>query len=233
MKAIRRSLNRYPLFSILLVLCVLVSAVAYAVHRPSNSNVNSSLAQFKHSNPFVANFVMDRPTVWVNLAPANAIVASLVGMGGGTPAVAEINTSEIGGFTLDANDESVSGIIPIPGDMDLAQDFQCRVLYSNSEAAATGTINFTMTYGSLTVGTDALAVAATAVDTAGAALADLGANVLQWSNYSIIAGGTLTDTPIDDVLVIKEAVTLVTCANATVYGIQCQYYRKWLGMDNL
>jgi len=215
-----------------------------AAHIPTGANSTSSAAQFKHASPFSQNFVFDKPRIWIPLHQANIDVnttndggittTSVVrSVGTGSVSLLEINSSEVNGFTFDSDNDSVGFMIPIPHDIDLAQQIGLRVLWSNSEAAATGTARFYFKYIPLTVGTDAIAVGSTAMGTDGAAQADLGANVLQWSTWSYIAASTLTDVPGDGVLVFKLYVDVTTIADCSVFGVQLEYSRKWLGGDNL
>lgn len=225
--------NTFKYLANLVVVFVIVLSTSLFIgarNTPSRGSSISSWSDLVASSPVAANFLIDRPRVWIPVAGgAELAVASLVGLGAGTPALAEINTSEIAGFTLDADDESVSAIFPLPSDIDTAKDVRVRVLWSNSEAAATGTAQFACTYKEIDEGTTALAEAATAFDTDAAAEADLAANVVQWGPWNTIDGGTLTGTPGDDMLVLKCAVDLTTAADATVYGFQLDYYREFFG----
>lgn len=203
-----------------------------AAPKPSLSPAPAGYEEFRVKSPFAFGAVVDRPRIWVPFKN-DAIVASLVGHGDGTPDVAEINTSEIAGFTLDADDESVSVLMPIPADIDLSEDIRVRVLCSNSAAAGTGSYAFAVTYTAITAGTTALAAASTSTGvTDGSAKDDVAANVLDWSSWSTIDGGTFSGTAGDDLWVVKVAVALTTITDLTVYGLQMEYYRKQLGGDN-
>jgi hypothetical protein len=218
--------------SVLFAMILGTTLLVAARNTPTRGSSVSSWSDFVVSSPFSQNKVIDRPRVWVPVAGgAELSVSSLVGLGTGTPALSEINNSEIAGFTLDANNEAVAALVPVPSDIDVAKDIRIRVLWSNSESAGTGAATFTCEYTPLTIGTDAIAVGGTALDTAITADVDLAANVLNWSPWGVIAGGTLADTPGDDVIVVRCKVTLDTIANATVYAFQMDYYREYIGGD--
>lgn len=237
----RKALKYIGTMSVLFAMILGTTLLVAARNTPTRGSSVSSWADFVVSSPFAQNKVVDRPRVWIPAAggaqfyaadgDSDTNIDSPIGLGAGTPAFAEINTSELGGFTLDANDESVSALVPLPSDIDVSKAVRIRVLWSNSEAAGTGGATFTCVYTPLTVGTDAIAVGATALDTVITADVDLAANVLNWSPWGTITGGTLTDTPGDDVMAVKCAVTLDTIANATVYGFQMDYYREYIGGD--
>jgi len=177
----------------------------------------------------LSRFIFDRPIVSIPLLPGGHCNNSLVSMGTGTPAVAEINTSEVGGFTLDADNESVSFLFPFPLDIDLSKEIDLRMLWSNSESAATGTGRVLWYHKAITAGTTAIAVATTAPGSVAAAQVDLAANVVLWSGWSVIAASTFAaNVAGDDVLIVKAYVDLTTIANMTLYMAQVRYYRKYL-----
>ena len=127
------------------------------------------------------------------------------------------------------NDTVPSGLFPIPVDIDLAQDIQCRVIWHQSESAGTGTINWTLTYEVYVGGTSAIVVPNDTFDTNGGAQADLAADVLTLGPWSTITGGTISATPGSDFMALLAKYTESTAANAEFDGFQCRYYRKWLG----
>jgi len=197
-------------------------------HIPRGASGQEGWAGFTEATP-LSHLIFDRPIKTIPLlAGGHMAVASLVSMGAGTPAVAEINTSEMGGFTTDGNNDSVAILWVLPVDIDLAKDIDLRGLWSNSESAGTGTGLLKFKYKSFTAGTTAVAVPATACDTDASAQTDLGANIALWSGWSTISGGTISTTPGDDYLGIKGYVTLDTIADMTVYAYQIRYYRKYL-----
>jgi hypothetical protein len=220
------------LFVTLMVAMFVSTMVMATASRPSRSSTASSYELFRNASPFAANYVIDKPRVWLPASGGSEVtVASLVGLGAGTPVPTECNTSEIGGFLLDASTESFSVLFPLPADIDVAEDVRLRALWSNSEAAATGSGLITFLYEPFTIGTTAIAVADDACDTDGGVVVDLAANVLTWSNWSTIDGGTITITPGDDFVILRGVATLDTIADMTVYGYQLEYKRKWLGGD--
>jgi len=195
-------------------------------YSPSQSFGTSSWDALVNASP-LSKFIFDRPVKSHWLLPVGAN-NSIVSMGAGTPAVAEIATAEVGGFTLDADNESVSMFWELPLDIDLSKELNFRVLWSNSQSAATGSGRHYFVYGAITVGTDAIAVAATAADTDAANQADLAANIPQWNGWNTIDGASISDTPGDDFLIVKCYVDLTTITNSTIYCYQSRFYRKWL-----
>lgn len=229
MAMLRKNSRACWLFGLLIAVMIGSFALAAEV-KPSRTSTYGSHEQLRGASPLSQNFVIDQPKVWYPVSGGSQVsVASLVGLGTGTPAIAEINTSEINGFTLDADNESVSWLVPIPVGIDLSKDIVWRCLGSNSESAGTGTMKLLLKYGVMTADTTALAVAATTTGvTNGDAQADLAANVLDWSNTMTIAGGTFSGTPGDDFWVIMVYADVTTIANWTLYGCQMSYYSKWI-----
>lgn len=218
--------------AVIFVVTMLANFIIASAPSPTHGPSTSSWGDFVVSSPFGSNYVIDKPRVWIPASGGSEVtVASLVGLGAGTPVPTEVNSSEVGGFLTDADDESFSALIPVPADVDLAKDIRIRALWSNSEAAGTGSGKVVFTYEPFIVGTTAISVANDACDTDGATVTDLAANVLTWSTWSTIDGGTISLTPGDDFLIVKAAVDVTTIADMTVYGIQLEYYRKWLGGD--
>jgi len=208
---------------------------------PTRTSTAGSHEQLRSASPGFQNFVIDRTIAWVPFTPIHFAVSTandggitttstVVGAGNGTPSIVEINTSGILGVTTDADDEAVMVLFPIPNDCDLTEDIRLRALWSNSESAGTGTLAVVFTYEVLKVDTSTIGSGEPddACDTDGAAVADKAANVLNWTSWSTIDGSTITGDPGDDFLAIKAKIDLTTIADATVYGIQIQYYRKWL-----
>lgn len=157
--------------------------------------------------------------------------AALLSHGAGTASLAEINSSEICGLTLDADNESYGYLWVLPQVIDLSEDISFRYLESNSEAAATGTNLWVTKYLAITAGTTALAVGSVALDTVHTAQADVAANVPQWSPWGSIAAsktGVVTLTPGDDMLALKSYVDITTIANVTVYKAQVRYSSKYM-----
>lgn len=218
--------------SILLAVCVILvmAGVALAtVLTPPAGGMGATKSTYETSSPFAYQKTCSVTRQYIPLI-TNVTVAALASMGEGSAAVAEIATSEVGGVTLTADNESASVIWMLPGDIDLAQPISVRVLFSESTVTA-GSVAFALTYRAMSVETTVLAVAATStgVTNASAVPTSTTANVLQWSGRSTIAGGTLSGLPGVDVVLLKMAVDLTTVNNATIYGFQVEYSRKFLG----
>jgi|GEM_PF-2580695 len=245
MMKLRNTLKKTPgrarvtmLIAILALLFVGTFALA-ADLKPSRTSTVGSHAQLRGCSPCFQNYVQDTPYYWIPFTPVHFAVSSsdditstVVGAGGGTPTMAEINTSEITGFTTDADAESVSVMMPFPADCDKSQAMYVRALWSNSESAATGTLAIDLTYAILTAGTTAVGAATTTTGvTDAAAVADAAANVVKWTGWSTIAASTFSANTAEDIIIWKVAVDLTTIADATLYGIQLKCSRKWLGGD--
>lgn len=199
---------------------------------PTNNSGSASVHLLRTAGTAIAKeYVRDRIVEKLIDFPAvsNATgPADLLGQGTGTPALSEINTAEICGLVLDANSESFGALWLIDQRCDITQPVDVGVLWSNSEAAGTGSGLFVAVVTELIAGTTAMAVGATVMDTPITGDVDLAANVVDWSPYGVIAAGSLTTTlvPNDDLLAWKFSVTLTTIANAAVYMARIRYYAE-------
>lgn len=232
MSKFRKTINRIPAIYALLAI-MLVASIAYA-YRPYGSSTLSSADEFRHSSRFAANYVFNRTFIWIPMTPVQiSTTDGLVGIGGGAPTYVEIGTSEAISIFMDTdNDTASTGLVPFPTDTDFSKPIQCRVLWSQSQGAATGTVNWTLTYEVFVAGVTAISVPNDAFDVDGGAQADLGAAVLQWGPYSTIAANTITATPGDDLFAVLVKYTEDTLTDGDLYGVQCRLWRKWLGGGN-
>lgn len=203
-----------------------------AASSPLNFRGSESADQIKTASPafgqFVAYEVQRELWNFPNLLDTGA-ADNAQSMGTGAAEFAELNTSEIGGIYCDTSTDSYGTLWVLPAEIDVSKDIKFRVLWSNSEAAATGSCTWAVKYTPLTAGTTAFAIGATALGTAITAQADLAANVQQWSPLGVLAGGTLTNTPGDDSLTLTTICTLTTIANATALALQVHYSRRYVG----
>jgi hypothetical protein len=200
-------------------------------HLPTNRTLENITARnLRNYSDFAKNYVMDRPIKTIFEFPniSDPTPANLLSHGTGTPALAEINASEICGLTLDADTESYGFQVVLPYDLDPDEDVDFRFLWSNSEVAATGSGLFVMTYNAVHVGVGtAIAIGATALDVPVANQVDLAANVQRWTPWGTINAGALSHlVPGDDVLHAKVAIDLTVIANATLYCGQMRHYRR-------
>ena len=199
---------------------------------PTNGTTTGTLEEFRSCNSFAQNFCIDRPRLWLPVAPMNVTTTdTIISAGAGTCVLTEINSSEVMGMLFNSDNDSHSWLVPIPADIDLEQAIRFRALWSNSQSVGTGSARFYFTYLELNEGTTALAVASSTMSTDGANQTDLAANVLQWSNWSTLNASTLTTVPGDDFLVVKCYVDVTTISDATLFGAQMEYYRKFIGGD--
>ena len=188
-----------------------------------------NLANYSDHNK---NFVNDRPIVKIfdfpNIMNATG-PADLMGQGGGTPTLPEVNASEICGLFMDTNLDSHGFQVVLPHDMDVNEQVDFRYLWSNSEAAATGAGLWVMFYNPVRVGVStAIAIAATQIQVPIQNQVDLAANVQQWTSWgSITAGQLLALEAGTDVLhCCINMTTLDTIADATLYCGQMRYSRR-------
>lgn len=186
------------------------------------------------SVPFLGQRVLQRVRRHMDgpgfLAIQNATgPANLLGHGTGTPALAEINSSEIAGFTFDADSESVGFLWGLPDIIDLTEAIYIAVIWVNSTAAVTGSGQFSLVYTPLTLGTTALTVGATALSTVIADDADSAtAYAMQETELGVIDANTLTGRPGVDYLACKVAVDLTTITDATYMGTVIEFARKYI-----
>jgi len=232
MSKLRKTINRIPaIYVIVAVMAFVLMAVAAQAYRPSGSSTLSSAAEFENSSRFAKNYVHNRPFLWISMTPVQITTTDgLVSIGGGAGTYTEIGTSEAVALLLDTDADTVgTGVVPIPTDIDLAKNIQCRVIWAQSEAAATGSIDFVLTYEIYVAGTTAVTVPNDAFDVDGGTQVDLGADILTNGPWSTITGSTITATPGDDFWAFLLTYDETTAADAEVFGLQCRYYRKWLG----
>lgn len=155
--------------------------------------------------------------------------ANLLSQGTGTAAIAEINSSEICGVTFDADSESVGFLWGLPDIIDLSEAIYIVCIWANSTAAVTGSAKFSLVYTPITVGTTALAIGATALDTVIADDADSAtAYAVQETEIGQIAASTLSGKPGVDYLACKVAVDLTTVTDATLLGVVCEFARRFI-----
>jgi len=210
-------------------------AITYS-YVPSDGTVaaGAGVENFRNASPAFRNYVVDRPVMDMGIQLPNvseATPANLLGHGAGTPALAEINSSEICGLTLDASNEGLGHLWKVPYWVDCSQDIDFRCNVSNSAGAGTGSALMVFEYTALTHGTTAMAIGATALDTAVTSWTDLAANVVANTAWGTLAAATLaalTLTPGDDSLAFHIDVTLTTITDCTFYGADYRAYRQWL-----
>lgn len=159
--------------------------------------------------------------------------SELVSHGTGNAELLEVNTSEICGFDFDADDESFGCLWIYPVEIDLTADIDFRVIWGSDAAAATGSYQFVVKYTPLAFETTALAVGATALDTA---IADdkpiATAFAIQATAWGKLDGGTVspvTYEPGEAALAIKTYVDVTDISDGKAYELQARYYRRFIG----
>lgn len=201
---------------------------------PSSAYTPATADGLREYSRFTKNFLIDRPVVelfnfqnFVEHDPDNT-----EGMGTGAPEFAEITTSSIGGIKMTNTDTyGFLTVLPYWVDPAAAQDF--RILWSNSEAASTGSVLFAITYTPVPVASKsvALTAGATALGTVITSQVDLAANVPQWSSWGVIAADTATVkdmVPGDDLFCVEITAALTTIADASVIQAQYRGTRKYV-----
>lgn len=213
---------------------------AFAGYNPSGAKADSTVGEFRHASPFSYNYVFDQVSLWIpvtavhlQVSSSGDITSTVKGVGVGERTISEINSSEITGITLTSDADTVSFIMPIPKDIDLAQPIYIRELWNESSGSATGSMKFTHAYKVITTGTTGLGAAATTTGiTNGALVADSAtAYAMQWSNWTTIAASTFSGTPGDDFWIIQSIADVTTISDCQLFGWQMKYSRKWLGGD--
>lgn len=210
-----------------------------AAPTPPGGGLGASKTNFEQSSPFAYNYVCSSVRQWIPFNPINFSVSSdggvtstVKGIGGGTPVFAEINSSDVAGFTIDAdNSEYISVPWMIPGDIDLSQPIYLKLLFSES-STTTGSVGFTLQYLAIVTGTTAIAAQSTTTGvTNGAEVATSAtANAVQWTNATTIAANTFSSlTPGQDLVIFELTGQLTTVSDMTVYGLQIEYSRKFIG----
>lgn len=200
-----------------------------ALALPTAATGSETWGSFVQSAP-IAGFIFDRPIVNVwNNANCSFSANTPLSLGTGDAVWTEVGTSGCAGFLCNADGDVCVYRWPVPQDIDFSKEINFRVLWSNSQAAATGSCTFVFKYLKAIAGTTAIVLPATAVDTAPADQVDLAADVALWSGWAGITGGTITTmTPGDDTLHIGIDAQVTTISNATQLAVQARYYRKYL-----
>jgi len=195
---------------------------------PTNGSGNQTAALLRTHSYTGKEYIADRVKRPLFSFPNLVAAADLVGMGVGTADLDEMAATEMGGLEC-ATTESYSVLWVLPDEIDLSEDIDSRVMWEDAAAASGADQTITATYQAVTVGTDTLVAPATAVDTAIVALADVAAEIPQWSSYATIDGGTIADTPGEDLVNWKFTWTLVTLTAAWFMLGEIMYYRRFVG----
>jgi hypothetical protein len=199
-----------------------------ASHAPTGAAGTESWGTFIEAAP-ICHYIFDRPIVSIPyLAGGHCVVASFVSMGTGAAVVTEIGTSEVGGVLANASADSVSVIWAFPADCDVTKDITARTLWSNSQAASTGSAVIHYHNKIIVAGTTAIAVATGASTVAGASQVDLAANVPLWTAWNTLAA-SFAATPGEDLLIVMTDTTLTTITDLTYIVLQLRYYRRYVG----
>ncbi len=203
---------------------------------PTNSSGASTVHRLRNSSRFGKEFVVDRPIVslwgWKGSLFGNLRATALVTGSAGDAIVDDLGGGPRNALFFDTDGDAHEVMWKLPDDIDLAQAIRFRILWSNTEAAATGSALLTVKYRVAPVGTFdmGLAAAATALDTAIVNQVDLAEDVFQYTSWGVLDADTLSGTPGEDYIsVLAELTTKTTVASVDVYDVHAQYYRKWLG----
>ena len=195
---------------------------------PSNGSGSQTVARLRNSTQFGKEFCADRVKRSLFEIPSYVAAADLVSMGAGTADLDEINAIEIGGIEC-ATAESYSCLWILPDEIDLAQTIDFRVLCCDEAAVSTDVQTAVVTYQAVTCGVDTMVAPATPLNTLIVAQADLGPEIPWWTPYGVIAAGTITDTPGEDLCNVKVLWTLSTLGAIWTMGCQVRYSRRFVG----
>ena len=202
---------------------------------PTNARGSASPEGLRSYGRFAQEYIMDRPPVdlfsfmnYLEHDPDN-----MEGMGAGAPEFGEVSTSEIGAVLVAANDDAYGQLVVLPYWMDPSKQIDFRVLWSNAQAAATGSFTVAIKYTPVDISANlqAVAVGATALDSTIDAQVDRAANLPQWTEYGYISegkAGVANLTPGDDLLCLTVVGTLTTITSAHILGAQMRPYRKYI-----
>ena len=190
-------------------------------------DLNHAFAGPQHVQNRVVRSLWSVPNVsGVDTSTAN----DLMSQGAGTDDLVEINSSEICGFSFDADDASYGHLWLYPEEVDLSGDIDFRAVWCESGTTTTNSCKFIVVYTPLAEGT-AVAVGSTALDTV---IADDLANGtsygLQFSPWGTIDGNTISSTtyaPGEAALAIKTYVD-VSSVTALTLNLQARYYRRYI-----
>jgi hypothetical protein len=201
---------------------------------PTSASGSPSAAGLREYSRFTKEYVMDRPVIDLFNFTNMRITGpdDFEGMGTGAPEFGEIGSSSIGGFKM-TNTDTHGHLLVLPYWLDPEQRIDFRILWSNSEAAATGSLILTVTYTPVDVSTQSTAtgVGATALDSTIDSQADLAANVARWTEWGYISAnktGVKDLDPGSDLLSIEITAALTTIADASVLQAQWRGYRKYI-----
>jgi len=201
---------------------------------PTSASGKATAKGLRNYGRFASEYILDRPVNelfnfqnFVEHDPDNT-----EGMGTGAPEFGEISTSSIGGIKM-VNTDTYGFLMVVPAWCDPASQWDFRILWSNSEAAATGSVLYAVTYTPIKVATQATALAAgaTALDTVIASDVDAAANVPQWTTWgSISADKTDVKDLIagTDLISMEITAALTTIADASVLQAQYRVARRYL-----
>ena len=198
---------------------------SFGAINPSNGTIQThTQRKLNSSDKFGKENCGDRERhMLMEYLPSLAAAASLVGLGAGAPVLAEVAASNIGAIFMDTSTDSHAFMKKLPWNIDTAEDIRIAVDFVQSEAAATGSVLWSLTYNELIVGTTALAVGATVLDTIIPSCVDLAADVLTETEYGVLDGGTLDGTRGVDCIVCELIYTETTIANAELLGVVWDY----------
>lgn len=120
----------------------------------------------------------------------------LKGVGAGVPLFGEVSTFGITGCLMPDDADDVHHFMRIPTNWDRDNNIYVRFIYATSSVTAADTITWKFLYGLFNPNTDALAAAATALDTPLVLETVTGTNfTLERSNAAgVLKGGTIPDT---------------------------------------
>ncbi len=203
---------------------------------PHNFRGTEGVTQLKTSSPAFSQFVAHKvrrplwsvPNIGYDVA---GTADNLESFGAGNPELAQINSSEICGFTAAANDDSYGQLWLIPSDIDIGEEIRFRVFWSESGTGGAGSAQYVIKYKELVTETTAVAIGATALDTVIAAdTPSATANCLQSTPWGVMDADTLTSGGEGEyALATICTCTLTTISDATAYQAEVEYSRRFVG----
>jgi len=143
----------------------------------------------------------------------------------------EVGTSGIAGCRFTYTDSDIGILWPTPYDLDVKSPVELAVVWSSDQTTATDTITWKVLYTELTMDTTAVAIGATALNTAIAADTNIAtANALQQTAYGQINGGLLTNGRVLSLILELDAVSGATTSSDVIvaYYLVVRYVRRRL-----
>lgn len=197
-----------------------------------------STENFSTCNGFSQNYVADRVVKDLPLTPLQFTVVSnqLVTMTSGANAIAEVNTTGIGGIVITATNNEIAWSFAAPFDMDPVKEFAIRFEYANragvAYSSATDLITTKSYWTKWDLSTDTGALATTVFsETTNTTTIPSVAYGRCWSTWDSVNDSAVlaqSIVPVEDRILGFSRFTLATNVTSVfVIGMQFGYYKRF------